>query len=175
MTATTTSLVFPRGIAVDHSGNLVLTDGYRIRAVLQPGANNGIQQFASVPQQEPVSVSMQPLQMDGADGTTYLVGDVSPLLTDLNVDGDRDDFGEFGDGTVNVVDLQNVINAVILAPPRECSDRFDAMDVFPPDGVSRGGNGAITNADVSATVDLVLGTVAPTRRTSRNLSCPPQQ
>ena len=62
---------------------------------------------------------------------SYLVGDSSPLLSDLNSDLDRNDALEFGDGVLTVVDLIDALLRSVnqLSPPAPCgTDRFDAMD-----------------------------------------------
>ena len=127
----------------------------------------------------------------GADATltlslgTYLVGDSSPLRTNLNPgtgpgqDNDRDDAGEFGDPSPGVLTILDVIDALristntndplVLPTPPSCSDRFDAMDA---DQVG-GGNGVLNTLDLIATLRRVnnLDQTRPAR-TSRALSCP---
>ena len=108
---------------------------------------------------------------------TYLVGDVAPLLTDLNGDGDRDDAGEFGDGVFNNLDLIQALRAVVnLSRPPSCSDRYDAMDSVTADTAeARGGDGLLNNLDLIRTLRRVvnLDTSRPVRA-SRGISpCPP--
>jgi hypothetical protein len=76
----------------------------------------------------------------------YLVGDVAPYLSDTAPN--------FGDGTLDVVDLVDLLFAVNNVPgyqPAACSDRFDAMDVFPVDtATGRGGDGVLDVRDLVA-------------------------
>jgi hypothetical protein len=81
----------------------------------------------------------------------------------------------FGDGLLNILDLVQVLFAVTNVPgyrPAACSDRFDAMDVYPVDTVTtRGGDGAldirdlirelfrVTNLDLDRPVRTSLGGV----------------
>jgi len=85
----------------------------------------------------------------GADATVttvgiYLGGDVAPFTADT--------VGNFGDGTLNIVDLVQELFAVNNVPgfaPSACSDRLDAMDLFPVDvGVTRGGDGTLDIRDL---------------------------
>jgi hypothetical protein len=87
----------------------------------------------------------------GADSTVtitslYLVGDVFPSTTDS--------VGGFGDGQINTLDLLSLLRAVTKLPgavPLTCSDRFDAMDVYPVDvGGTRGGDGVLNTLDILA-------------------------
>jgi hypothetical protein len=117
----------------------------------------------------------------GADATisvtakSYMVGDVSPLLTDQNGDNDTDDAGEFGDDNLTVVDLIHALRAVtgVVAPPA-CSDRFDAMDSYPVDTPSiRGGNRQLTIVDLIITLRRVTGVDSnKPRRFTQGLVCP---
>jgi hypothetical protein len=84
----------------------------------------------------------------GANGAitlahSYLVGDVAPYTSDWAPN--------FGDGTLNILDLVQELFAVNSVPgfrPAACSDRFDAMDGFPLDGATRGGDGALDIRDL---------------------------
>jgi hypothetical protein len=91
--------------------------------------------------------------------------------TDLNGDGDALDVGEFGDGTVNMLDSIMVLRAVVSIPgyvPPAGSDLFDAMDVYPADVPgTRGGNGIIDNLDLILVEAYDAGTQTPTTRLPR--------
>jgi len=80
--------------------------------------------------------------VDGA--IAYLVGDVSPYTADVAPG--------FGDGTLSIADLILELFAVNNLPgfqPVACSDRFDAMDLFPADTSSaRGGDGVLDIRDL---------------------------
>ncbi len=86
--------------------------------------------------------------ISGATGLTasytYLVGDVAPYTSDWAP--------SFGDGTLNILDLIRELFAVNNIPgyrPAACSDRFDAMDLYPSDTVStRGGDGILDIRDL---------------------------
>jgi hypothetical protein len=115
----------------------------------------------------------------GAAGT-YLVGDVFPVAAsggDLNGDGDTLDAGEFGDGTLTILDLIYALRAVTSVPgyrPPACSDRFDAMDAFPRDTeTTRGGDGILNTVDLIYTLRRVtnVDTSRPQRYT-RGPACP---
>ena len=75
---------------------------------------------------------------------TYLVGDVSPYSSDTAPN--------FGDAVIDEADLTQILFAVNNVPgfrPVACSDRFDAMDVYPVDsGSSRGGDGVLDVRDL---------------------------
>lgn len=81
----------------------------------------------------------------------YVVGDVYPSAGDV--------LGSFGDSEVNVLDLISILRAVTGTPgftPAACSDRFDAMDVWPQDTPGqRGGDGVIDTLDLLAAVRRV--------------------
>jgi len=111
---------------------------------------------------------------------TYLVGDVFPVAAsggDLNGDGDTLDAGEFGDGTLTILDLIYTLRAVTSVPgyrPPACSDRFDAMDAFPRDTeTTRGGDGILNTVDLIYTLRRVtnVDTSRPQRYT-RGPACP---
>jgi hypothetical protein len=112
-------------------------------------------------------------------GASYLVGDgyYAPAAPDLNSDGDHDDAGEFGDGTLDNLDLIFALRAVVGIPgfvPLSCSDRFDTMDAYPADTVTtRGGDAALNNLDLIVTLRRVVSvdTSRPTRG-PRGLACP---
>jgi len=88
-----------------------------------------------------------------------LVGDAYPQLSDSNGDGDSDDCGEFGDDTIDWMDVISVYYCFIeTSCPQAASARFDAMDSYPPDQVDgscnlvvRGGDGIIDWMDVITT------------------------
>ena len=75
---------------------------------------------------------------------TYLIGDVAPYTSDTAP--------SFGDGALNILDLIQVLFAVNNIPhfrPAACSDRFDAMDLYPADTASaRGGDGVLDIRDL---------------------------
>lgn len=112
-------------------------------------------------------------------GIDYLVGDADPLTStrgDLNGDGDRYDAGEFGNELINAWDVTNTLRAVTNIPgyrPPACSDRFDAIDSHPPDSsTARGGDGALTNLDITITNQRSSGAdTSRPRRQSRGLVC----
>ena len=58
----------------------------------------------------------------------------------------------FGDGNMNILDLIQVLFAVNSVPgfrPAACSDRLDAMDLYPVDvGSTRGGDGVLDIRDL---------------------------
>jgi len=109
-------------------------------------------------------------------GHSYLVGDAFPLGSDLNGDGDKDDASEFGDGSLEMLDLVYALRAVTSVPgyrPPACSDRFDAIDSHPADTPTvRGGNATLNTVDLIYTLRRVTN-VDPSRprRDSRNLPC----
>jgi uncharacterized repeat protein (TIGR01451 family) len=74
----------------------------------------------------------------------YKVGDVYPYTSDTAPN--------FGDGTMNILDLIQELFAVNNIPgfrPAACSDRFDAMDLYPVDtGTTRGGDGVLEIRDL---------------------------
>ncbi|HUP02858.1 MAG TPA: DVUA0089 family protein [Bryobacteraceae bacterium] len=85
----------------------------------------------------------------GANGTlsvalTYLEGDTGPNNSDAAPN--------FGDGVLNIQDLIQELFAVNNIPgfrPAACSDRFDAMDLYPADASPfRGGDGALDIRDL---------------------------
>jgi hypothetical protein len=109
----------------------------------------------------------------GAAGTisvapVYLMGDVAPLPSDTAPN--------FGDGVLNILDLIQELFAVNNVPgfvPAACSDRQDAMDLFPADtATSRGGDGALDIRDLILELFRVnnLDMQRPVRR-SRAGSC----
>jgi uncharacterized repeat protein (TIGR01451 family) len=93
--------------------------------------------------QTPVPVSV------GANRTiavslTYLAGDVAPYNSDT--------VGNFGDGILEIRDLIQELFAVDNIPgfkPSACSDRYDAMDLYPVDTpTARGGDGLLDIRDL---------------------------
>jgi hypothetical protein len=90
----------------------------------------------------------------------YLEGDVYPFTSDAA--------GSFGDGTLNLLDLISMLRAITnIGPvPAVCSDRFDAMDVYPVDTTtSRGGDGKLNTLDLIEELKRVtnLDTTRPLR------------
>ena len=75
---------------------------------------------------------------------SYLVGDVAPYTSDTAPN--------FGDGALNILDVIQELFAVNNVPgfrPAACSDRFDAMDLYPADTASgRGGDGVLDIRDL---------------------------
>ena len=99
----------------------------------------------------------------------YMVGDAYPAGSDS--------VGGFGDNVLNNLDLIYALRAVTNVPgflPAVCSDRFDAMDSYPPDtDTARGGDGVLNNLDLISTLRRVtnVDTSRPLRA-SRGLACP---
>ena len=103
------------------------------------------------------------------EAIAYLVGDVAPFTADTAP--------AFGDGILNVLDLIQELFAVNNVPgfrPAACSDRFDAMDLYPADTATiRGGDGVldirdlnlelfrVNNLDMARPVRTSLGGVCP--------------
>jgi uncharacterized repeat protein (TIGR01451 family) len=100
--------------------------------------------------------------------SSYLVGDVFPSSSDSAA--------LFGDSILNTLDLIALLRAVTNIPgarPAACSDRFDAMDLFPADtAVQRGGDGVINTLDLVLLLKRVtnLDLSRPTR-SARGVSC----
>jgi hypothetical protein len=84
------------------------------------------------------------MEATSSQNQTYLVGDVSPYSSDTAPN--------FGDGVIDQADLTQVLFAVNNVPgflPAACSDRFDAMDIYPVDtGSTRGGDGVLDVRDL---------------------------
>jgi hypothetical protein len=85
----------------------------------------------------------------GTNGTltvtsTYVAGDVYPYTSNAAP--------QFGDGTLDIRDLIQVLFAANSIPgfaPAACSDRFDAMDLYPADtATARGGDGSLDIRDL---------------------------
>jgi hypothetical protein len=98
----------------------------------------------------------------------YSVGDVFPFTGDAA--------GQFGDGALNNLDLVHTFRAATnpeLAPAA-CSDRYDAMDVYPADSaVSVGGDGVLDIMDLSLLLDRAVGfDVTRPMRAGRVAACP---
>jgi hypothetical protein len=107
-----------------------------------------------------------------------LVGDVAPYGTDKA--------GTFGDGILNILDLIQELFAVNSVPgfrPATCSDRFDAMDLYPADTTTvRGGDGVldirdlilelfrVNNLDLSRPVRVSLGGVCASGSSGNSMS-----
>ncbi len=75
---------------------------------------------------------------------TYNVGDVAPYTADAAP--------AFGDEIMNILDLVQILFSVNNVPgfrPAACSDRFDAMDLYPVDvAPARGGDNALDIRDL---------------------------
>lgn len=75
---------------------------------------------------------------------TYLVGDIATYTADTAPG--------FGDATLNILDLVQELFAVNSVPgfrPAACSDRLDAMDLYPADTLTtRGGDGVLDIRDL---------------------------
>jgi hypothetical protein len=73
-----------------------------------------------------------------------MVGDVAPYTSDWTP--------SFGDGAINILDLIQelfAVNNVSGYRPAPCSDRFDAMDLYPADtATARGGDGLLDIRDL---------------------------
>lgn len=83
----------------------------------------------------------------------YVTGDVFPFAAASSGNATGNVSGNFGDGAIDTLDLLAVLRAVTKIPgyvPDACSDRFDAMDVFPGDTSGRGGDGAVDTLDLLA-------------------------
>jgi hypothetical protein len=110
-------------------------------------------------------------------GHSYLVGDAFPLGSDLNGDSDKDDVGEFGDNSLQILDLIYALRAVTSVPgyrPPACSDRFDAIDSHPADTPTvRGGNATLNTVDLIYTLRRVtnVDTSRPRRYTRSIQPC----
>jgi sugar lactone lactonase YvrE len=90
----------------------------------------------------------------------YLVGDVFPST--------GDSAGAFGDGTLNTLDLVEMLRVVVglETVPAKCSDRFDAIDAFPTDTATTvGGDGTLNTLDLITVLKRVvnLDTTRPAR------------
>jgi len=115
-----------------------------------------------------LTIGTQSISVTQAGLGSYLVGDVFPSTGDTA--------GNFGDGSINTLDLLAVLRAITNIPgalPAACSDLFDAMDVFPLDTANqRGGDGVLNTLDLLALLRRVtnIDTSRPTR-TSLGLSC----
>jgi hypothetical protein len=109
------------------------------------------------------------LTVSNAGTATYKVGDVAPFTADVAPN--------FGDGNLNILDLVQILFAVNNVPgfrPAPCSDRFDAMDLFPVDtGTTRGGDGVLDIRDLIRDLFRV-NNLDPDRpvRASRGGACP---
>ena len=112
---------------------------------------------AAIGQTYSVSITGADAGLNGADvpvragpngtltiATIYLVGDVDPHASDAAPN--------FGNGRLDIYDLIQVLFAVDNVPgfsPAPCSDRFDAMDLYPVDTPAvRGGNGRVDIYDL---------------------------
>jgi len=100
---------------------------------------------------------------------TYTVGDVNSPT--------GDSIGQFGDKSFNVLDLLQVLvsQTVDSQRPATCTDRFDAMDVYPamnPSG--RGGDGVLNILDVLHELAIETGQESHPSRAARG-GCPAGQ
>jgi hypothetical protein len=91
-----------------------------------------------------LTIAGQPFTVTQDAAITYMVGDVAPFTSDTAP--------AFGNGILNILDLVQVLFAVNNVPgfrPAACSDRFDAMDLYPVDaGSTRGGDGVLDIRDL---------------------------
>jgi sugar lactone lactonase YvrE len=90
----------------------------------------------------------------------YIVGDVFPSSSDSA--------GSFGDATLNTLDLVAMLRVIVAIDPmpKKCSDRFDAIDAFPPDTAgAAGGDGLLNTLDLITVLKRVvnLDTTRPAR------------
>ena len=122
----------------------------------------------------------------GSDSTltvvigSYLVGDSSPQLVNLNpgFDSDKNDPLEFGDGVLTILDLIDALRAITIGGafrPGSCSARFDAMDSSDATVTGNpGSDGALLNPDLLVTLRRVTGIDATRPRrtaTTTMLAC----
>ena len=110
---------------------------------------------------------------------SYLVGDSSPQLLNLNpgFDSDKNDPLEFGDGVLTILDLIDTLRAITLGGaflPGSCSARFDAMDSADAAGnavdLSVNADHALTNFDLLVTLRRVTGIDATRPRRTATLA-----
>lgn len=151
------------------SGQSVFVDGPVATLTIQVAANAAL---GSVPltitNVAATSANATAVALTGANGgvnvsNTYMVGDVYTYTGDT--------LGTFGNGRLDLNDLIIMLYAVTNAPgykPAACSDRFDAMDTYPPDtDTVRGGDGKINLNDLILELYRVTHapgyTVIPTR------------
>jgi hypothetical protein len=115
------------------------TVGYAVTANYLMAVNLGSAQRTGT-----LIVAGQPFTVTQAVAAAYLIGDVAPYTTDTAP--------YFGDGILNILDLIQELFAVDNVPgfrPAACSDRFDAMDLYPADTAStRGGDGVLDIRDL---------------------------
>ena len=111
----------------------------------------------------PVPLSPGPDSTLTAAIGTYLVGDSSPQLVNLNpgFDSDKNDPLEFGDGVLTILDLIDTLRAIVFGGaflPGSCSARFDAMDSSDANPLGNAGSdGALANPDLLVTLRRVTG------------------
>ena len=140
----------PNGAIAGHTYSVIITSSPASFTSVPVKLTSGLNQFVQVV------------------AGTYLVGD------DFQASGN--DLGSFGNGILTTNDilfqLRAIVNRTGYRPP-SCSDRYDALDVFPLDTGSRGGDTLLNNLDLLANWTRVNGQDAsrPTR-TPRNLPCP---
>lgn len=79
-------------------------------------------------------------------GARYQPGDVFPRLADS-----VNNFGDVSLNTLDLIEVLRMVTNVLPSPPAKCSDRYDAMDLWPLDnGDTRGGDGMINTLDLRA-------------------------
>ena len=68
--------------------------------------------------------------------------------------------------------ILRMVTGTLASPPKTCSDRYDAMDLYPPPTqASRGGDGMIDTLDLLAALRKVTNVDAPATRTSPATTC----
>jgi hypothetical protein len=132
------------------SVNSVFTDGVvaTLTVTVNAGAalGNRVLTLQNVTASDPNANAISITPVNGAVNVaqTYLVGDVSPYTSNTAPN--------FGSGSLNILDLIQLLFAVNNIPgykPAACSDRFDAMDTYPPDtATTRGGDGVLNIFDL---------------------------
>jgi sugar lactone lactonase YvrE len=123
---------------ITYSGSVVGTGNASI--ALDVAANTGSARTGTV------SIAGVTVTVNQANAVySYLLGDVAPYTSDAAPN--------FGDGALNILDLIQELFAVNNVPgfrPAACSDRFDAMDLYPADTASaRGGDGVLDIRDLT--------------------------
>ena len=130
-----------------------------VTGTIPGGATNGQSYTLTVTGASGALTAIPVVLSPGPDGNlavvniSYAVGDVSPYTNDIAPN--------FGDSNHNILDLIQVLFAVNNVPgfkPAACSDRLDAMDLYPPDTcasspcigpvTTRGGDGVLDIRDL---------------------------